>query len=99
MGMPVGRVVKNIEFKIPTLRRELDRSLVVERKLKHLEKNVETLRQEQLDLVGRSGEQAATIATLREEVAALQRGLAQKDEVLNSIFSELGELSKWREEK
>jgi hypothetical protein len=30
-----------------------------------------------------------TTTMLREEVAALQRGLAQKDEVLNSIFSEL----------
>jgi hypothetical protein len=29
----------------------------------------------------------------------VQKALSQKDEVLNSIFSELNEISKWREDK
>ena len=32
---------------------------------------------------------AEVTTLLREEVAALQRALAQKDEVLNSIFTQL----------
>lgn len=87
MDMPIGRQVKSIEFKIPTVKRQLDQGLLVDRKLKNLEKSVETLRQEQSDLAARAEGQIGVIVALREEVTALQRALAQKDEVLNSIFS------------
>ena len=46
MDMPVGRTVKKIEFKIPTVKREMDYNLMVDRKLKSLERSVEGLRQE-----------------------------------------------------
>jgi hypothetical protein len=44
MGMPVGRVVKNIEFKIPTSKRELDQMLITERKFKNIEKSLDALK-------------------------------------------------------
>ncbi len=54
MDIPIGRQVKNIEFKIATIKRQLDQGLIVDRKLKNLEKSVETLKQEQQDLMTRS---------------------------------------------
>lgn len=65
MDMPIGRQVKSIEFKIPTVKRKLDQGLLVDRKLKNLEKSFETLKQEQIDLAARSEGQIEVIAALR----------------------------------
>lgn len=40
MGMPFGKIMKNIEFKIPTSKREVDQNMIFEKKIKTLEKNL-----------------------------------------------------------